>query len=58
MNELKQNIYFFDKLTEKRLLIKISTFLQTFDSGYSEFHYYKGLNKTDRESAHRFIAQI
>ncbi len=48
---------FFDKLTEKFSLITISTFLRILGSAFSEFYYYKGLNKKDRKSAHCFIAQ-
>ena len=39
MNRLKPNIKVFEKLTEKFSMIKISTFLRTLGSGYSEFYY-------------------
>ena len=44
MNRLKPNAQFFNKLTERCSLIKITTLLGTLGSGYSEFHCHKGLD--------------
>ena len=56
MNGLKPNISFFDKLTEKFSMIKISTFLSYLWIGYFEFYFSKGLKYLDGKSANCFIS--